>query len=97
MTLALPSKERGGQQQAGPPPLQENPREVRLQLPAQRGQETQRAAGTLSLLSEAVNVVFLGPPGVRKSHLSAALGMAAFNRGMSVYFIKVHNTWTHAD
>jgi DNA replication protein DnaC len=32
-------------------------------------------------------VVFLGPPGVGKTHLAVALGMAAIHTGMQVYFI----------
>ena len=32
------------------------------------------------------NVVFLGPPGVGKSHLAIALGIEAVKAGLSVYF-----------
>jgi DNA replication protein DnaC len=41
-----------------------------------------------------VNVVFLGPPGVGKTHLSVALGMEAVNHGISVYFTKAHDMLT---
>lgn len=43
---------------------------------------------TLSFMSEAVNVVLLGPPGVGKSHLSIGLGMEAVKEGVYVYFTK---------
>jgi DNA replication protein DnaC len=49
---------------------------------------------TLSFLNEAVNVVFLGPPGVGKTHLSIALGMEAVSHGISVYFTKAHDMLT---
>jgi len=41
---------------------------------------------TLRFLSEGVNVVLLGPPGVGKTHLAVAIGMAACQGGYSSYF-----------
>lgn len=42
---------------------------------------------TLRFLYNAENVVFLGPPGVGKTHLSIALGIEAIRAGFTVYFI----------
>ncbi|VVB88976.1 IstB-like ATP binding protein [uncultured archaeon] len=45
--------------------------------------------GDLALLRfiyNAENVVFLGPPGVGKSHLAVAIGIEAVQAGLSVYF-----------
>jgi len=39
---------------------------------------------TCSYLREKTNVLFLGPPGVGKSHLAAALGVKAIKNGFSV-------------
>ena len=41
---------------------------------------------TLRFLHNNENVVFLGPPGVGKTHLAVALGIEAINAGHSVYF-----------
>src|SRR3972149_6622786 len=41
---------------------------------------------TLRFLSEGVNIVLLGPPGVGKTHLAVALGMAACQGGYTTYF-----------
>lgn len=41
---------------------------------------------TLRFMSEGVNVVLLGPPGVGKTHLAVAIGMAACQAGQNVYF-----------
>lgn len=40
----------------------------------------------LRFVYNAENVVFLGPPGVGKSHLAVALGIEAVKAGISVYF-----------
>lgn len=41
---------------------------------------------SLRFVYNAENVVFLGPPGVGKSHLAIALGIEAVKSGLSVYF-----------
>jgi DNA replication protein DnaC len=42
---------------------------------------------TLRFLAHGENVIFLGPPGVGKTHLAVALGMEAVAHGHNVYFI----------
>lgn len=37
------------------------------------------------------NVIFLGPPGVGKTHLSIALGLEAINKGFEVKFLTLEN------
>lgn len=42
---------------------------------------------SLRFIEEAENVIFLGPPGVGKTHLAIALGLEAINRGFTTSFI----------
>jgi transposase len=44
---------------------------------------------TLRFLAHGENVIFLGPPGVGKTHLAVALGMEAVAHGHNVYFITI--------
>ena len=44
----------------------------------------------LDFLREAKNVIFLGPPGTGKTHLSVALGVQAARRGYRVAFATAH-------
>src|SRR5579875_2228149 len=46
---------------------------------------------TLRFIHEASNVVFLGPPGVGKTHLSVALAEAAIQAGFGAYFMTAHD------
>lgn len=42
---------------------------------------------SLRFVHNAENLVFLGPPGVGKSHLAIAMGIEAVNAGFKVYFV----------
>ena len=46
-----------------------------------------RDLATLRFVENGENVVFLGPPGVGKTHLAIGLGVAAIEQGVSVLFI----------
>ena len=45
------------------------------------------ARQTPRFIANAENVVFLGPPGVGKTHLAIALGLAAIAQGQHVHFL----------
>ncbi|GHV45173.1 IstB helper protein [Clostridia bacterium] len=45
---------------------------------------------TMRFLENAENIVFLGPPGVGKTHLATALGMAAAEHRCSTYYVNCH-------
>ena len=44
----------------------------------------------MRFLENAENIVFLGPPGVGKTHLACALGMATARYRFSTYYINCH-------
>lgn len=46
---------------------------------------------TLSFIERKENIIFLGPPGVGKSHLAIALGIQACQRGRKTYFTTLEN------
>jgi DNA replication protein DnaC len=50
-----------------------------------------RELRTLRFVHEAENVIFLGPPGVGKTHLAVALAEATIQGGMAAYFITAHD------
>jgi DNA replication protein DnaC len=45
---------------------------------------------TMRFIESAENVVFLGPPGVGKTHLATALGLEAARHRLSTYYINAH-------
>lgn len=49
---------------------------------------------TLDFMEKAENVIFIGSPGVGKTHLATALGMEAAKKGFLTYFIKAHDLLT---
>jgi DNA replication protein DnaC len=53
-----------------------------------------RELRTLRFVHEASNVIFLGPPGVGKTHLSVALAEAAIQSGFGAYFMTAHELVT---
>jgi DNA replication protein DnaC len=53
-----------------------------------------RELRTLRFVHDASNVIFLGPPGVGKTHLSVALAVEAIQAGFGAYFITAHDLVT---
>jgi DNA replication protein DnaC len=49
---------------------------------------------TVRFLHEAHDVIFLGPPGVGKTHLAVALAIEAVEAGHSAYFVTAHDLIT---
>ena len=49
-----------------------------------------RDLAAMAFVSEAANIILLGPPGVGKTHLAVALGLEAIQAGHGVYFITAH-------
>jgi len=50
-----------------------------------------RELRTLRFIHEASNVIFLGPPGAGKTHLSVSLAEAAIQAGFGAYFMTAHD------
>jgi DNA replication protein DnaC len=53
-----------------------------------------RELRSLRFVNEASNLIFLGPPGVGKTHLSVAFAEAAIQAGFGAYFITAHDMVT---
>jgi DNA replication protein DnaC len=49
-----------------------------------------RELSTMAFISDAANVIWLGPPGVGKTHLAVGLALKAIDAGHSVYFVRAH-------
>ena len=58
-----------------------------FQFPATIDEKKIRELASLRFLERHENAVFLGPPGVGKTHLAVSLGMEAIRHGFSVYFV----------
>lgn len=47
---------------------------------------------TLNFVERSENVIFLGPPGVGKTHLAVGLAVEAIKNGYTAYFLSAHDT-----
>lgn len=54
-------------------------------------EQEMREFTSLGFLEKNENIVFLGPSGVGKTHLSTSIGIAAAKKRVSTYFVKCHD------
>ena len=50
-----------------------------------------RELATLAFVSEATNVLLLGPAGVGKTHLAVALALKSIENGQGAYFVRAYD------
>ncbi len=60
-----------------------------FKFPSSIDEKKIRELASLRFLERHENAVFLGPPGVGKTHLAVSLGMEAIRHGFSVYFVSL--------
>ena len=60
-----------------------------FKFPAAIDEKKIRELASLRFLERHENAIFLGPPGVGKTHLAVSLGMEAIRHGFSVYFVSL--------
>src|SRR5450759_977945 len=60
-----------------------------FKFPSSIDEKKIRELASLRFLERHENAVFLGPPGVGKTHWAVSLGMEAIGHGFSVYFVRL--------
>ena len=51
-----------------------------------------RELASLTFVTQAANLVLLGPPGVGKTHIAVARALEAIARGYGAYFVRAYHT-----